>query len=45
MNLVAVPDEEAERGYPVAGVHRQVAGLLRSPGTVRVGGHAEDVAG
>jgi hypothetical protein len=40
---VAVPDEEAEGAGPVAGVHDQVAGLLRGPCAVRMGGHAEDV--
>src|ERR1019366_406232 len=40
---VAVPDEEAERAGPVAEVHEEVAGLLRGPGAVRVGGHSEDV--
>ena len=40
---VAVPDEEAERANPVFEVHEQVAGLLGGPGTVRVGGHAQDV--
>jgi hypothetical protein len=40
---VAVPDEEAERGRAVAEVHQEVAGLLGSPGAVRVGGHAEDL--
>jgi hypothetical protein len=40
---VAVPDDEAEGAGPLAEVHDQVAGLLRGPGAVRAGGHAEDV--
>jgi len=33
----------AEGAGPVTEVHDQVAGLLRGPGAVRAGGHAEDV--
>ena len=40
---VTVPGEEAEGAGPIAELHEQIAGLLRGPGAVRVGGHAEDV--
>ena len=40
---VAVPDEEPEGDSPAGEVHDQVAGLLGSPGAVRVPGHPEDV--
>jgi hypothetical protein len=40
---IAVPDDEAKRGDPVAEIHDQVAGLPGSPSAVRVGGHAQDV--
>ena len=40
---VTVPYEEAEGAGPVAGLHEQIAGLLRGPGAIWVGGHAEDM--
>ena len=36
----AVPDQELDRGRPVAQVHQEVAGCLRCPRAVRAGGDA-----
>ncbi len=38
-----VPDQEPETGGTFAEVQQEVPDLLRGPGPVRVGGHAEDV--
>ena len=40
---VAVPDQEPEGAGALAEVHQEVAGLLRRPRAVRVGGDAEQV--
>ena len=42
---VPVTDEEPEPPGPLAEVHQKVTGLLGSPGTSRMGGHAQDVHG
>jgi len=42
---VAVADEEPEPSGVLAEVHQQVAGLLGSPGSVGMGGHAQHVQG